>query len=109
MARPPLPRDVFHAIADPTRRRMLDMLVDGEKPVGALAKPFAISLPAVSQHLRVLKAGGAVTARRRGRCYALNPWPLREVADWARHFEAFWTERLERLGQHLARRSNKPR
>lgn len=101
-----MPRDVFHAIADPTRRRMLDMLVEGEKTVGTLAQPFSVSLPAVSQHLRVLKASGLVTERRdgRARCYRLNPWPLREVIDWARHFELFWTERLGRLGEHLSRR-----
>ena len=101
-----MPRDVFHAIADPTRRRMLDMLVEGEKSVGALAKPFSVSLPAVSQHLRVLKAGGLVTERRVGRerCYRLNPWPLRDVVDWTRHFELFWPSRLERLGEHLAKK-----
>jgi DNA-binding transcriptional ArsR family regulator len=106
MTRPRLARDVFHAIADPTRRRMLDMLVEGEKAVSALAKPFAVSMPAVSQHLRVLKAGGLVTERRAGRerYYKLNPWPLREVADWARHFELFWTARFEALDRHLARK-----
>ena len=55
-----------------------------------------MSLPAASEHLRVLKQGGLVTERRVGRqrCYRLNPWPLREVADWARHFELFWSSRL---------------
>lgn len=85
---------------------MLDMLIDGEKPVGELAKPFSVSVPAVSQHLRVLKAGGLVTERRAGRerYYRLNPWPLRDVVDWARHFELFWTSKLEGLGLHLAKK-----
>ena len=77
---------VFHAISDPTRRRILDLVAEGERPVGELVAAFRISQPAVSQHLKVLREAGLVAERRDGRQrrYRITPEPLREVADLAR-------------------------
>ena len=76
--------DVYTAIADPTRRGLLDLLAEGERPVKRLAEPFAMTRPAVSQHLRVLREAGLVTERRVGRerRYRLRAAPLREVDEW---------------------------
>lgn len=95
--------DVFQAIAHPARRAILDRLRAGEQPVLALAEPFDMSLPAISQQLRVLRRAGLVRERREGRqrLYRLNPAPLREVRDWMRHYETFWTRRLQALGDYL--------
>jgi DNA-binding transcriptional ArsR family regulator len=97
--------DVYTAIADPTRRGLLDLLAEGERPVKRLAEPFAMTRPAVSQHLRVLREAGLVTERRVGRerRYRLRAAPLREVDEWVGHFERFWRGRLEALGEHLER------
>ena len=95
--------DVFHAIADPTRRRLLDLLGEGERPVRSLAEPFAITRPAISQHLRILREAGLVSERRVGRerRYRIEPDRLREVSDWVAQYEGFWRDRLDRLGKHL--------
>jgi len=95
--------DVFNAIAHPVRRALLDRLRDGEQPVLALAAPFDMTLPAVSQQLRVLRRARLVRERRDGRqrYYRLNPEPLRAVRDWMRMYERFWTKRLRRLGDYL--------
>ena len=95
--------DVFQAIAHPARRAILDRLRDGEQPVMALAEPFDMTLPAVSQQLRVLRRAGLVSERREGRqrLYRLNPEPLRDVRDWMRHYEKFWTRKLRDLGAYL--------
>ena len=94
--------DIFQAIADPTRRAILDRLRDGEQPVKQLAEPFAMSLPAISQHLQILCEVGLVTQRRLGRqrIYQLNPEPLQEVKNWVSHYE-FWQEKLDNLGEYL--------
>ena|SRR5690242_11469517 len=107
MARPAAANDVFRAVADPTRRELLDRLRDGDLAVTTLAESFEMSLPAVSQHLKVLREAGLVEEHRDGRfrVYRLNPDPLREVADWVDHFERFWKSRLRRLGEHLERNS----
>jgi DNA-binding transcriptional ArsR family regulator len=108
MARPAAHEDVFRAIADPTRRAMLDLLSQrGEQPAGALGKPFHITPPAVSRHLRVLKVAGLVAERKDGRqrLYSLRPGPLREVVDWARHYERFWQGKLAALGAVLDARA----
>src|ERR1700724_2010091 len=75
---------IFLSIADPSRRRILDMLAHGERPVGRIAEQFAMSRPAVIKHLRVLRSAKLVTVRRRGRerIHALNPTPLKTVQDW---------------------------
>lgn len=103
MSRSQATSDVFQAIADPTRRALLDALRDGEKPVLELAAQFAVTLSAVSQHIRILREAGLVTARKAGRerYYALNAEPLQEVADWVAHHEAFWRDKLDALAQHL--------
>jgi DNA-binding transcriptional ArsR family regulator len=94
---------VFHALADPTRRAMLDRLRVGERTVSELAAPFAMSQPAVSQHLRVLSDAGIVRARRDGRqrYYRLRAAPLREAFDWLGRYERFWGEKLDALGDYL--------
>ncbi len=95
--------DVFHAIADPTRRALLDRVAEGEQPVKILAAAFAMSRPAISQHLRILKQAGLVVERKVGRehLYSLQANPLYEVSDWVQHYEQFWRNRLELLSEHL--------
>ncbi len=95
--------DVFHAIADPTRRALLDLVAEGEQPVKMLAQTFTMSRPAISQHLRILKQAGLVVERKVGRehLYSLQENPLHEVSDWVQHYERFWRNRLELLGEHL--------
>ena len=80
---------VFRALADPTRRAILKRLCAGERSAGELARPFRISQPAVSQHLRVLRRFNLVRQRRVGmqRYYRLNPGPLRRVAEWLSAFK----------------------
>jgi DNA-binding transcriptional ArsR family regulator len=95
--------DVFRAIADPTRRGLLTGLLPGESSVRALASEFELSLPAISQHLKVLKEVGLVDERRVGRerHYRVRAAGLREVAQWVSHFEQFWSGKLDALGRHL--------
>jgi DNA-binding transcriptional ArsR family regulator len=97
--------DVFHAVADPTRRRLLDRLARSEAHVNALAAPFRISRPAVSQHLRILRDAGLVVVRRCGRerLYRLEARRLREVYDWVAHYERFWKQKLAALREFLDR------
>src|SRR5215470_4578047 len=103
MVRPSANDDVFRAIADPTRRGILDILADGEQPVMALAESFDLTLPAISQHLKILKEAGLVAQEQIGRqrFYEINPEPLREVADWMSHYERFWKRKLKSLGDNL--------
>jgi DNA-binding transcriptional ArsR family regulator len=98
--------DPFHAVADPTRRAILDRLRGGEAPVAVLAAGFAMSRPAVSKHLRVLRDARLVRERRGGRdgrqrVYELTPAPLRAVAEWAQAYQAFWPANLASLKHHL--------
>ena len=95
--------NVYNAIADPTRRAILDLLRQGEQPVKQIAQPFAMSLPAISQHLSVLYEAGLVTQRKEGRkrYYRLNPEPLKQVSDWVNYYEQFWQEKLDVLGDYL--------
>ena len=95
--------DVFRAVSDPTRRRLLDLLIEGERPVKSLAEPFGMTRPAISQHLRVLRRAGLVTERRVGRerCYRLRAIRLREIGEWLQKYERFWSEKLDKLGEHL--------
>jgi DNA-binding transcriptional ArsR family regulator len=100
-------RDVFRAVADPTRREILDQLAVRELPVTELASSFRMSLPAVSQHLKVLREAGLVSDRREGRqhVYTLVPGPLKEVSDWVDVYERFWRTRLQKLRDHLEKNS----
>jgi DNA-binding transcriptional ArsR family regulator len=96
--------DVFRAVSDPTRREMLDRLAEEEEQaVMKLAAKFDMSLSAVSQHLKLLREAGLVRERRVGRqrVYRLEATALKEVADWASHFERFWKSKLQSLGEHL--------
>ena len=96
--------DVYFAIADPTRRALLLRLArEGEKNVSELLGPFAISQPAVSKHLRILREAGLVRARREGRLsiYEIRARKLRQVRDWVAHFERYWDEKLDALGEYL--------
>jgi DNA-binding transcriptional ArsR family regulator len=100
-------RDVFRAVADPTRREMLDRLAVRELPVGDLAESFQMTLPAISQHLKVLREAGLVKDRRVGRqvVYTLVPGPLREISDWVDIYERFWRTKFAKLRDHLERNS----
>jgi DNA-binding transcriptional ArsR family regulator len=104
--RPRADTDVFRAVADPTRRQLLDRLAGGGESMMKLAESFEMSLPAVSQHLKILREAGLVEERREGRLriYTLVPGPLREVSDWVGHYEQFWQTRLRKLGDHLKKR-----
>jgi DNA-binding transcriptional ArsR family regulator len=109
--RPLQENDVFHAIAHPARRAILVGLKGGEKPASALAEPFAVSLPAISQHLKVLKEARLVTERREGRqrLYRLSPRPLREVRSWIGEFESLWNKRFDALAAYLDRKHGRRR
>jgi DNA-binding transcriptional ArsR family regulator len=103
MSRAKAHADVFHAIADPTRRAILDRLRAGPAPVNALADSFEQSRPAVSKHLRVLRLAKLVTEERIGRerVYELRPAPLQQVAGWLEGYRAIWQSNLERLKHYL--------
>jgi DNA-binding transcriptional ArsR family regulator len=94
----------FAALADPTRRAMLARLTRGEATVNQLAEPFAISLPAVSRHLKVLERAGLVSKSRTAqyRPCRLDAEQLKQVDDWMTPYRAFFDERLDRLEVHLA-------
>lgn len=98
---------VFGALADPTRRRILERLADGDATVSDLAAPFSISLPAISRHLKVLEHASLITRTREGRCRGsrLAPAPLADAATWLAQYERAWAQRLDRLDDHLARLS----
>ena len=106
--------DAFQAVADPTRRAILDRLRRGEAPVADIAAQFTMSRPAISRHLRVLRDARLVRERRGGedgrqRLYEVTPAPLREVAQWAHAYEVFWTKNLASLKQHLEAQRETPR
>ncbi|KQO95858.1 ArsR/SmtB family transcription factor [Leifsonia sp. Leaf264] len=90
---------VFHALADPTRRAILSRLSTGEATAGELAEPFAISRPAVSQHLRVLESAGLIdrNARAQWRTCTIRTEPLDDVSAWIDEHRALWTERFDLL------------
>ena len=91
--------DVFHALADPTRRAMLAGLSSRELTVSELAEPFEMSLAAASKHIKVLERAGLVRRTIQGRTHTcrLEPAPLKAADDWLRHYERFWSERLDAL------------
>jgi len=95
--------DTFTALADPTRRRIIESLAAGETSFGDLAEQFQMSRPAVSQHLKVLREAGIVTARAdaQRRIYRLNGDRLDDVYEWLGKVREFWTQRLDRLEQIL--------
>jgi DNA-binding transcriptional ArsR family regulator len=93
----------FAALADPTRRAILARLASGEKSVTELAEPFAMSMPAISKHLRVLERAGLIARGRAAqwRPRRLQARPLKEVADWVEHYRRFWEESFDRLDEYL--------
>jgi DNA-binding transcriptional ArsR family regulator len=99
MARAATTTDTFNAIAEPRRRRILDVLADGERPVNDLVRALGLSQPQVSKHLRVLREVGAVDVRDQGRqrLYRLNGRALKPVHDWVKTYERTWEERFELL------------
>ena len=103
MARAATTSDAFNAIAEPRRRQILDVLVDGECPVNDLVRALGIAQPQVSKHLRVLREVGAVDVREEGRqrLYRLNGRALKPVHDWVKAYERSWEERFERLDDVL--------
>lgn len=103
----PISPDVYRAIADPTRRAILDRLRGGPVAVNALASDFSQSRPAISKHLRVLRGAHLVRERRCGRerRYSLEPGPLRDVARWIEEYRVFWQSSLTNLKRHLEKES----
>ena len=100
----------FDVLGDPVRRRILELLADGELTSGGVTAvvqaEFGISQPAVSQHLKVLRESGFATVRPEGtrRLYAVDATPLHEVDDWLDHFRRFWNQRLDSLGDRACTR-----
>ncbi|HEY3760969.1 MAG TPA: metalloregulator ArsR/SmtB family transcription factor [Verrucomicrobiae bacterium] len=93
----------FGALADPTRRRILEHLTHGDRCVTDLARPYSMSLPAISKHLRVLERAGLVRRRRDGRVHRLklDASPMKDAQQWIEEYRRFWEERLDRLDQYL--------
>jgi DNA-binding transcriptional ArsR family regulator len=93
----------FAALSDPTRRAILARLGQGSATVTEVAKPFDMSLPAISKHLRVLEEAGLLTRERTGRIHHLyiNPQPMKQASQWLAFYEQFWTESLDALERFL--------
>jgi DNA-binding transcriptional ArsR family regulator len=93
----------FAVLAEPSRRTILDVLRDGERPVGDLVEHLQLSQPAVSKHLRVLREAGMVEVRAdaQRRLYRLRPEPLAEIDAWLEPYRRLWTRSLDALGRHL--------
>lgn len=93
----------FAALADPTRRAILARLARGEAQVGELARPFEMSRPAISKHLRVLERAGLVRSTREGRVTRceLDALPMRDAAEWVERYRRFWETQLESLSRYL--------
>jgi DNA-binding transcriptional ArsR family regulator len=94
----------FEVLAEDSRRRIIDLLAEGERPVGDLVASLALSQPAVSKHLRVLREAGLVESRTAGqhRIYRVSPEPLREVDEWLAPYRRQWASHLNALERHLA-------
>jgi DNA-binding transcriptional ArsR family regulator len=99
-----------HALADPTRLRIVELLADGERSAGELAAEFETSRPGVSRHLRILRENGLVQVRGEGqrRLYSLDPAPLAELDAWLERYRSFWTNRLDALDVEIRRRRQAP-
>jgi DNA-binding transcriptional ArsR family regulator len=93
------PEAAFSALADPTRRAVLDLLRAGTQPAGEIARAFPISRPAISKHLKILRRAHLVDEHRQGRhrMYQLNPEPLKAVDSWLEHYRQFWSASLTNL------------
>lgn len=95
--------DVYHAIADANRRRLLELLSDQEQSVQELMPHFDVTIGAVSQHLQILLKSGLVLRRKKGRfrMYSARPQAMKEVHEWTEQYRPFWESRLDRLGDYL--------
>jgi DNA-binding transcriptional ArsR family regulator len=102
---------IFAALSDPTRRRILDLLTRAELRVTDLAKPFSISLPAISKHLRVLEKAGLIKRERDGRVHRLRleAKPMRDAAAWIERYRGFWEGQFDALADYLERPQAKGR
>ena len=96
---------IFAALADPTRRAILTRLSEGDATVNVLAQPFAMSLPAISRHLKVLERAGLISRSRdaQWRSSTLQAEPLKEATDWMETYRRFWDANFDRLDAHLRR------
>jgi DNA-binding transcriptional ArsR family regulator len=103
VARSSTTSDVFNAIAEAHRRDILDVLIAGEKPVGAIVRDLSMSQPQVSKHLRVLSEVGLVRCRAEGRrrLYRLEPARLRPLQEWLARYERAWNDRMDRVDAYL--------
>lgn len=101
--------DVFGALADPTRRRILELLARTDSCVTDIAKPFAVSLPAISKHLRVLENAGLIQRHRDGRVHRLQlqAKPMRDAAAWIERYREFWAEQFVSLSHYLEKQQEK--
>ncbi|HEY3934626.1 MAG TPA: metalloregulator ArsR/SmtB family transcription factor [Gemmatimonadales bacterium] len=101
---------VFSALADPTRRKLVHRLATRERSISELARPFRMSLPAVSKHLRVLERAGLVSRRRDGRQWTcrLTPQPMRAAAGWLDEYRNMWDDQLDRLAAYLESSNAEP-
>jgi DNA-binding transcriptional ArsR family regulator len=97
--------EAIEALADPTRRRIVELLADGERSAGEIAAQFRTSRPGISRHLRVLREHGLVRTREQAqrRLYSLDPAPLAELDAWLGRYRSFWTNRLDALDTELER------
>jgi DNA-binding transcriptional ArsR family regulator len=100
---PRLLNRTFAALADPTRRRILEHLAHGDRCVTDLARPYSMSLPAVSKHLRVLENAGLIRRRRSGRVHSLKleAAPMKQASQWIEEYRRFWEGSLDRLDAYL--------
>jgi DNA-binding transcriptional ArsR family regulator len=103
MARAATTADAFNAVAEPRRREILDVLVDGERPVNHLVAELGLAQPQVSKHLRVLREVGLVNVREEGRqrMYSLNGRSLKPIHDWLKGYEQTWSERFDAMDDVL--------
>ena len=103
VARSATTSDIFNAVAEANRREILDVLIDGEKAVGAIVSDVSMSQPQVSKHLRVLSEVGLVSCRADGRrrLYSLEPTRLQPFHEWLAKYEQAWSERLDRMDDYL--------
>ena len=107
MSRQTAHSDVFNAVADPTRRAILDRLRQGSAPVSELASGFRVSRPAISKHLKVLRSARLVRERKEGRqrIYQLEPERIEEIAKWAEEYRRFWLHNISSLKRHLEQKA----
>jgi DNA-binding transcriptional ArsR family regulator len=103
--------EIFAALSDPTRRRILDLLARAELCVTDLAKPFSISLPAISKHLRVLEKAGLIKRKRDGRVHRLRleAKPMRDAVAWIERYRGFWEGQFDALADYLEKQQKKGR